>query len=155
MSELQLFGVDVGKGRHYEEIIYSSALIYNVINNQISAYLKQFDLTPGKFNILMVIKHQGGKDGISQVDISKHLIVTASNMTKMLDKLEREEFVTRHALKGDRRVNVIRITHKGSQLLDRAWIGYDKLLKEAMSPLETKKQKQLSRLLQELLEKIK
>jgi len=64
MSTLATFGVEEGKGRHHEEAIYSLALIYNIIHGEISNYLKEFDLTLGKLNILLAIKHQGGEEGI-------------------------------------------------------------------------------------------
>lgn len=154
MVDLRAFGVTKGEGRHHEESIYSLALLYNILFDEISSYLKKYNLTIGKFNILMAIKHQGGKDGIRQVDISKHLIVTPSNMTKMIDKLEKEKLVSRDALAGDRRVNIIKITTRGSDLMDSIWPGYNKKFKEAMASLPAENQKKLAHLLMEWLEGI-
>ncbi len=144
---LKAFGVEEEKGKHYEEAIYSLVLIYNVMTDQITSYLEQFDLTPGKFNILMIIKHQGQSDGIPQVEISKRLIVTPSNMTKLIDKLEKDGLVVRAALEGDRRVNIMKITPKGSRLLDQVWPGYDRKLKMLISGLNPQQQKQAADLL--------
>lgn len=147
MDYFEAFGIDVGKGKYYEEVIYGVALLYNIINNEISTHLGQFDLTSAKFNVLMVIKHQGGKQGVSQVEISKRLVVTASNMTRLIDKLEKERLIERFAQEGDRRVNIIRITEKGSTLLDKAWPGYVERLKKLMSDLKEEDQKALSNLI--------
>ena len=155
MSVLETIGVQTGQGKHYEEVIYSLALIYNVITDQMSTYLSEYQLTPGKFNILLAVKHQGGKEGISQVEVSKRLIVTPSNMTKLIDKLEKDGLVTRSALPGDRRVNILKITSKGSKLLDAVWGGYDARLKKILSSLNESQQKILSGLLVSWLENIR
>jgi len=145
--DLKAFGVTIGEGKHHEEIIYSMALLYNAISTEIGAFLKDYDLTIGKLNILLAIKHHGGDIGIRQVDISNHLIVTPSNMTKMIDKLERIKLVSRHSLKGDRRANVIRITEKGVKLLDSVWVEYNNKLIGAVDPLNKKEQKKLANVL--------
>ncbi|NCU32975.1 MAG: MarR family transcriptional regulator, partial [Candidatus Moranbacteria bacterium] len=97
MGNIEQYGLYRGKGKHYEEIIYASALIYGLVHQRISDYLKEYDLTVGKLNILIAVKHHGGEQGLSQVELSKHLIVTPSNMTKMIDKLEKDGFLTRSA----------------------------------------------------------
>src|SRR3989338_2671260 len=97
MANLETFGVIKGAGRWHEEIIYSLALLYNIVSSAVEHYLKAHDLTIGKLNILIAIKHHGGDKGIRQVQISNHLIVTPSNMTKMLDKLEKDKLVARSA----------------------------------------------------------
>jgi len=147
MADLSTFGISKARGHYHEEIIYSLALLYNIIGGDIANYLKAYDLTIGKLNILIAIKHHGGEEGIRQVEVSKHLIVTPSNMTKMIDKLEADKLVTRSALKGDRRVNIVKVTKKGVNLLDDIWEGYNEELKKALEPLNMEKQKQLAGLL--------
>ena len=154
MTDLSKFGIFKGEGRYHEEIVYSLALIYNVISGDITNYLKGHDLSMGKMNILIAIKHHGGDEGIRQVEVSQHLIVTPSNMTKMIDKLENERLVTRSALVGDRRVNIVKITKKGSDLLDSIWEGYNDQLKQATGSLNKDKQKQLASLLTEWFETV-
>ncbi len=152
MKQLNSLSVEIGRGRYYEEAIYSLALIYNFIDDRISSHLQPFDLTPGKFNILMVIKHQGKDTGISQVEVSKRLVVTPSNMTKLIDKLQRDGLVERLAQEGDRRVNIVRATKKGSALLDRVWAGYDRQLKILMEKVSVQDQKILAQGLQRWLD---
>lgn len=155
MGVLKTFGVQEGQGKYHEEAIYSLALLYNVIDHEMTVYLKDFDLTPGKLNILLAIKHQGKEEGIRQVEVSKFLIVTPSNMTKLIDKLEKDGLVARSSLKGDRRVNILKVTEKGSKLVDRVWEGYNAKLKSLLSRLDANKQKHLASLLIEWLERLK
>jgi DNA-binding MarR family transcriptional regulator len=147
MDNLESFGINVDKGKYKEESIYGVGLVYSFLHRAVSEYLKPFNLTPAKFNVLLVIKHQGGKDGISQIDIGKRLIVTASNMTRLLDKLVKEGYVTRGAKTGDRRVNMVEITKKGSDILDKSWPGYIETIESLAQRLEAHDQKALSELL--------
>lgn len=124
VKSLKRFGIELGKENYQEAAIYSLVSIYLQINKEISDYLRPFNLSPAKFNALMVIKHKGKDEGLSQVEIGKSLIVSASNITRLLDKLEKEEYIERLSRKGDRRVNLIRISKKGSDLLDKVWPEY-------------------------------
>jgi len=147
MSELQKYGICTGDKKIHEEIVYTTALIYNLLNNDITSYLTDYNLSPGKLNILVAIRHHGGKDGLTQIQISRHLIVTKSNMTKHLDRLETEGMITRSARPGDKRVKIIKVTKKAGELLDNIWNEYNQRLKGLTSKLSKEKQTQLSKLL--------
>lgn len=147
MEDLQAFGIEQGKGRYFEEAFYGTVLVYTVLFDKVAQYLDTYDLTPAKMNVLMVIKHQGGEEGLSQREIGKRLMVTASNMSRLLDKLEREKLIERAGRAGDNRVKVIRVSKRGSELLDTAWPGYMKTMKEAMDKLSASEQKMLASLM--------
>ena len=141
MADLEKFGIVLGRGKPYEEALYSLALIYSICDNRLNSYLRKYSLNTGKLNILVAIRHHGRARGLSQVDISKHLIVTPSNMTKLIDKLEKEGLVTRSALEGDRRVNIIKVTKKCEHLLDGMWDEYTRELSRPMDKLSEKDKK--------------
>ena len=155
MDFLKAFGISEDNKESHQQIIYSLALIYNVIYDEMASFFQQYGLTPGKFNILMVIKHHGKNNGIPQVQLSKHLILTPSNMTKLIAKLEKEGLVERSALKGDRRVNITKITKKGSDLLDRVWETYNEKLLVLTAQLTKNDQKVLSKILVSWLKEMK
>lgn len=141
MSIFRELGVREGKDRVNEEVIYNIAKAYTVIDNIISGFLSKYDLSPAKFNILLMIKHVGLNKGISQNEISKRLLVTTSNITHMIDKLEKEKYVERISQKGDRRVNLIRITKKGAALLDSIWPQYKEKVNAMISKIYLDKEK--------------
>ena len=127
------------------KLVYSVGLLWGKINSTLDDVLNEFNLNVSKFNILMIIKHIGGYDGIQQNEISKRLLVTASNITKLLDKLEKDGLITRNAKKEDKRVKLIRITDFASKLLDNAWVKYSKeieLLTSSFTENEAIKQKE-------------
>lgn len=155
MDYFKPFGIEVGKGRYDEEAVYGIALVYTALFDRISGYLTKFNLTPAKMNVLMIIKHQGKKEGISQAEIGKRLMVTPSNMTRLLDKLIREGLVSRSVLVTDRRVKLIKVTAKGSAILDHVWPGYSQLIERLAHLLKSDDQKQIAILLQKWLGALK
>ncbi|MBS5860006.1 MarR family transcriptional regulator [bacterium] len=115
------------------KLIHAIGLLWGQISSKLDEVLAPAKLNISKFNILMIIKHVGGYDGIQQNEISKRLLVTASNITKLLDKLEKDGLITRNTKKGDRRVKLIRITDYGSKTLDKIWPKYLKITKKINS----------------------
>lgn len=117
----------------HSKLIYITGMLWNNLNEGLEKTLAQVGLNNSKFNILMIIRFVGGENGIQQNEISKQLLVTASNITKLLDKLETDELITRNNKDGDRRVKIIKITEKGSGLIDKIWVDYNKTV-NALTP---------------------
>src|SRR3989338_7683420 len=116
MNIFHELGIQSGEDRINEEVIYNIARVYTTINNALSFFLAAYKMSPAKFNILLMVKHVGRDKGMAQNEISKLLLVTTSNITRMIDKLQKEGYVERLAQEGDRRVHLIKITKRGSDL---------------------------------------
>lgn len=86
---------------------------YRVVQNDGSKESKCFDLTSSQSNVLRTLYHVGP---LSSVDLSRHLYVTASNMTGLVDRLEKKGLVSRVRKEGDRRVMLIVLTSSGLEL---------------------------------------
>ena len=137
------------------KLIYTVGILWSQISSRLEIVLSKFDLNIAKFNILMIIKHIGGKDGIQQNEISKRLLVTASNITKLLDKLEKDGMITRNSKENDKRVKLIIITKSASDILDKAWKIYQKEIKSITSKMPATEAKELNGKLLEWLINIK
>lgn len=155
MNIFKQIGINDGNDRLSEEVLYNIARAYGLIDRAMSELLIEFDLSPAKFNILMMVKHVGRVDGIPQNELSKLLLVTTSNITRMIDKLENSRYVDRIALKGDRRVNLLKITKKGSDLLDKVWPKYEALVGNSIGKgLNASEKLQINRLLSKFMERL-
>ena len=110
----------------HTRLIYITGMLWNTLNEGLEKTLSKVNLNNSKFNILMIIRYIGGENGIQRNEISKQLLVTASNITKLLDKLESDGLITRNNKSGDRRVKIIKITPEGSSLIDEIWADYNK-----------------------------
>ena len=137
------------------KLIYTIGLLWGKISSSLDGVLQKNNLNISKFNILMIIKHIGGYDGIQQNEISKRLLVTASNITKLLDKLEKDGLITRNSKKDDRRVKLIRITDYGSNLLNQVWPEYKCTIEELISKFPSDKIFAVEKILLEWLTNIK
>jgi DNA-binding MarR family transcriptional regulator len=155
MDYLKELGIDLKKDKFEEAALYAVACVYALAERKISDYLRPYNLTPAKFNAMMVIKHQGKEKGLSQIEIGRRLIVSASNMTRLLDKLDKEGYIKWLEQKGDRRVNLVKISKKGAEILDRLWPGYLKKTVEITSLLEKEELNQASGLLLKWFAKLK
>ena len=133
MSIFRELGVRQGKDRLKEELLYNLASSYVLIEREIEKIIAPFGLSAVKMNALLIIKHVGKDTGLSQVDICRRMIVSAGNITRLIDRLEREKLVERFAHAVDRRVNLIKITKKGSDILSKAWPVYKKKVNEVVS----------------------
>lgn len=128
-TDLRSFGINPAKGRKYEYITYVLALIYNLLQTRTEKYLAVYGLNTVQFNLLMLAAYQNQGRGLSQVELTKRLIVSPSNITKLVEKSVRAGLLTRTVNSKNRRENIICITSRGSALIEQIWPGYDKLVR--------------------------
>jgi DNA-binding MarR family transcriptional regulator len=63
-----------------------------------------------------VVRNLYNKGPMSSADLSRNLFVTPSNITGIIDRLEKKQFVERIKKEGDRRVALINLTDSGKKL---------------------------------------
>ncbi len=136
---------------HNDSIVYSIGKLYVLLNQYFSGVYGPFGLNPAKFNLLMFIKHIGKEKGISQNQLKNMLYVSAANITKLIDGLERQGLTRRVPSPQDRRVNLITITPEGSRLLDRVWPEHVKALNSLLEPCDTEAKKSFSEYLERFI----
>ena len=134
---------------HNDSIVYNIGRLYVLLSNYLSETYQEFGLNPAKFNLLMVVKHMGKAKGIAQIKLGDRLFVTASNITKLIDGLEKKGLVQRLPSINDRRVNLVKITQGGSQLLDKVWIRHAQALNAILGDLGLKDKETFNAFLQE------
>lgn len=91
-------------------------------------------LTDVQFHVMMLLRHQGAGEGLSQARLSELMQVNRPNVTGLVDRLEREGLVRRTAA-ADRRYNIIQLTDKGERLLDKADGAYGREVQAVMGAL--------------------
>jgi DNA-binding MarR family transcriptional regulator len=85
---------------------------------QNAEFLKRYDLSPTQYNVLRILRG-AGKNGLPCSDVSERMINKDPDITRLLDRLERREFVARSRDENDRRVIRARITPAGLDILRR------------------------------------
>lgn len=74
---------------------------------------RQFGLTGQQSLVLHLLLNNGS---MSSADLSRLMYVTPSNMTGIIDRLERKDLIKRVRKEGDRRVALITLTENGMKL---------------------------------------
>lgn len=103
------------------------------LQSQLAQRFKVFELTLPQFNILRILRGQHPQPASVQLLIARMLDKT-SNASRIVDKLEIKELVTRTTCPHDRRAVDVLITEKGLTLLQQiddsavlSHIGLDRL----------------------------
>lgn len=87
----------------------------DTIWNASRVFFERWDLSPSQFNVLNLLRLN--PSGLSQTDLSRQLIMHRSNVTGLLDRLERRGLVTRRDVAADRRAYNVVLTPAGVGLL--------------------------------------
>ncbi|MFK7969311.1 MAG: MarR family winged helix-turn-helix transcriptional regulator [Bacteroidia bacterium] len=90
----------------------------NVIRNRHVAIFKPYGLAPQHYNVLRILRggHPAPK---SAGDIKAVMLDKSPDLTRIIDKLEKAEYVLRETCKGNRRKVDISITDTGLDLLEK------------------------------------
>ena len=78
-------------------------------------FFERWDLSPSQFNVLNLLRLN--PSGLSQTDLSRQLIMHRSNVTGLLDRLEKRGLVARRDVAEDRRAYNVVLTPAATRLL--------------------------------------
>ena len=105
------------------------------------------DLTPSQFAVLEALYHLGH---MTQGEISSKVLKSGSNMTTVIDNLERGGLVRRERDEKDRRVIHVHLTKAGMSKIEAVLPGHIAALVEEFSVLTVKEQELLGELCKKL-----
>lgn len=151
MNLFEEYGINTEKKRDYEPILYIIALLHGRLGKRLDEYFDRHGTSAPKYNILMAVTYVNGGKGLNQAQLSRHLVTTAGNITKLVDSLDREGLITRAQNKRNRRENIVRITARGRAFIERLWPQYDKLAGSMVSCIPEDKRKILIAILYDWL----
>jgi DNA-binding MarR family transcriptional regulator len=83
--------------------------------NASRVFFERWDLSPSQFNVLNLLRLN--PTGLSQTDLSRELIMHRSNVTGLVDRLEKRGLVARREVAADRRAYSVVLTAAGARLL--------------------------------------
>lgn len=109
--------------------------------------MEKAGLTPPQFYVLATIGYAGG---LPFGEIGQKLMVTVSNLTGIVDRLEEKKLVVRKRDDNDRRVVHVVLTERGAKLYKSTIPMFEKSLAQIFAVLPKPEQKQLSSLLRKL-----
>lgn len=116
-------------------------------HKQLEAALNRVGLTPPQFYVLATIGYAGG---LPFGEIGAKMLVTVSNLTGIVDRLEEKKLVARKRDELDRRVIHVVLTEKGAKLYQTTVPVFESTLQQMFASLSKTQQRELSILLRQL-----
>jgi DNA-binding MarR family transcriptional regulator len=89
----------------------------DLLSRRLAALLKTEDLSANQYNVLRILR--GSPDGLPCGEIGNRMITRDPDITRLLDRLEKRELISRCRETKDRRMVMARITPRGMELLAR------------------------------------
>src|SRR6266852_5340826 len=121
---------------------------------QVEQVLKSSGLTGAQYNVLRILRG-AEPDGLACSTISERMISHDPDMTRLLDRMEKRDLITRQRQTDDRRVVKTRITSAGLELLKQLDHPIRELHKKQFAHMGNARVKELADLLEEICEQEK
>jgi len=117
----------------YHETLLNIVRTAGLFSSLGAGWFKQFGLTDAQFNVLLVLKYKDKE--LTQVDLSRRLVVTRASITSVLDRLEEKALVLRNHVAGNRRIHHVSLTPQGEELVERVEPLYRETLHQVLGEL--------------------
>lgn len=88
------------------------------MRRRLTAAMAPEDLTPQQYNVLRILRG-AGQEGLPTLEIAERMIEQTPGITRLIDRLETKQLVTRERCPTDRRQVTCRISRPGLAILDR------------------------------------
>lgn len=108
---------------------------------------KEFGLTESQLGVLEALYHLGP---LPQGELCRKILRSGSNVTTVVDNLERDRLVRRIRDETDRRVQIVHLTERGRTLIAKAFPVHAQRIALAMGALSKEEQRELGRLCRKL-----
>lgn len=132
----------------YSTSLWVRFLRFNLLSHKkLEADLEKQGLTPPQFYVLATIGYAGG---LPFGEIGAKMMVTVSNLTGIVDRLEEKKIVLRKRDERDRRVVHVVLTEKGAKLYKSTIPLFEKSISAIFAAVDKTQQKELSALLRKL-----
>ncbi|MEZ4527050.1 MAG: MarR family transcriptional regulator [Desulfobacterales bacterium] len=131
-----------------KDIVETVRKLYRAVYMDSSRMSKGFGLTGPQSGVMRTLAQFGA---MSSAELSRRLFVTPSNMTGIIDRLEKKKLVERVRKTGDRRVVLISLTEEGEHISRSLPDPIEKKLINGLADLEPEKVQDLLNAMQQIL----
>lgn len=118
------------------------------IDRECAALLAPHGLSEGRFVLLFLL--DGAPDGLAPNTLAAQAGVTRATITGLLDGLERQALIERHADASDRRALCIRLTRQGKRVARALFEQHGRWIASLFGSLSAPERKQLAALLEKV-----
>ena len=109
-----------------------------VLLERVEAELKKAGLPPLRWYDVLLELHRAGSKGLRQFEIGAAVLLSKHNVSRLLDRLEKEKLLERYVCEEDGRGARVKITTAGRELRRRMWPVYSAAIAEHFAQHYTK-----------------
>lgn len=151
-TELKEMAAHIGAERdRAAQTYYQLRIVYNLLNKVGAAEIESYGVRTAYYGVLYAL--QGGKE-ITPSQLRHFVLSGVSNMTALIDRMERDGLVSRRRDQQDRRKVIISLTEQGEEVSRRVVPGHVNWVKRTMSVFRERDLEQFNRLLGLLWEQV-
>lgn len=132
-----------------EEADLNLRIAVNLLDARFQQVIEPFGITGAQYNVLRILKGVY-PDGHARCEIATRMIERASDVTRIIDRLEKQELVERERTGDDKRMSITKITKKGIKIVDEIKPLIEAEHRSATKNLTNEECSQLSVLLEKL-----
>ena len=110
-------GVKAALGCREEMTFVEMLRTTDALSRGMMGILKTEELSSTQYNVLRILR--GAPEGLPCGEIASRMITRDPDVTRLLDRMEKRELISRCRENADRRTVMSRITRKGLELLER------------------------------------
>jgi DNA-binding MarR family transcriptional regulator len=113
--------------------------------------LQRHGLQHGWFDVLAALRRAGAPYQLNPTELIRATLLSSGGLTKRIDRLEQAGLVARRPDPKDRRGTLVRLTHRGKRVVDRALEAHLANEERLLSSLSASDRQALDDLLRKLL----
>lgn len=132
------------------EVLLNIVLTGSLLNKEGTKFFRPFGITEAQFNVLMLLQYQSDQGRINQTSLGKMMLVNRSNVTGLVDRMEKAGLVRRIDDPEDRRVNMVEMTAQGAKVLETAGKAYYARIEQLMRGMTAEEYRLLSKMLERI-----
>ena len=103
---------------------------HRLLLEKVENSLKDNGLPPLDWYDVLLELHREKSVGLRQYEVGKKVLLNKHNLSRLIDRLEKNKLVVRHSCAEDGRGNRIKITDEGEKMLKQMWPVYKKSIQE-------------------------
>lgn len=129
-----------------ESVFVEMVRTTDALSRRPAQLLKKANLSPAQYNVLRILR--GAPEGLLCGEISERMITRDPDITRLLDRMELRDLLSRHRDAADRRRVLVQITPEGLAVLSRLDGPIQEMHRRQLSHLAPKRLQHLIRELQ-------
>ena len=111
---------EIKQGKPFEsleaEVMLNVARTADALSRGVEEILKLVGLSPNQYNVLRILRG-AGEQGLCCREVAERMVTRDPDITRLVDRLERRNLLTRSRDSKDRRIITVRITPDGLKTL--------------------------------------